>query len=336
MTHEIQKRMEQKINNGALIMGAVLVGGLVEIGRAASERRQATVTGVKSYYEDDGPSFIFLRGCGENHQAQAPLFHDKLGGYGSMHFEYQTQGRHSQEAIDQNIIDACKADGDRDRVLVCTSMGLMNGMRSLMNPRVRDAIGEQRLRAIVSRSGITSKVDLQPSMQRAAEVSSHTPSLPIIGDVWRLHRLRRAHGAIPHSKYTTDEEARLHYESSAAMPFPLVASQHQAIHQSTPWPQGSHLHIAHENPQLRLYQITAERDDVANWQATNKSLEGSFGIPVETIVDERRPNGHADDLEFVEPLEELMMKLSGRHRSVAAVARNLVMYSGGGSHALAS
>lgn len=329
--------MEQKINHGALIMGAVLVGGLVEVARAVAERRQAAVTGVKSYYEDEGPSFLFFRGCGENLQAQAPLLHDKLGGLGSLHFEYQTQGRHSQEAIDQNVIDACKADGDRDRVLVCTSMGLMNAMHSLTNPAVRAAIGENRLQAIVSRSGITSRADLQPSMQRAAEVSSHMPPLPIIGDAWRFHRLRRAHAAIAHSDLTTDDEARQHYESSASLPFPLVASQHQAIHESAPWQPGSLGHITAENPELRLYQITAEHDGVANWRSTNKSLEEAFGLPVETITDERRPHGnHADDIEFIEPLEELMMKLSGRHRQLGASAKRLVMYSGGGSYALAS
>lgn len=337
MTHEIHHSMERKINRGALIMGAVLVGGLVEAGRAITEKQQPNITGVKSYFEDEGPSFIFFRGCGEDYQAQAPLFHDKLGGYGSLHFEYQAQGRHSQKEIDYNVIKACKSDGDRDRVFVCSSMGLMNAMRSLMNPAVREAVGENRLQAIVSRSGITSSADLQPRMQNAASISSRTPALPIIGDAWQFHRLRRAHGELAHSENTTDVEARLHHESSAYMPFRLVASQHRAIHESEAWRAGSHRIVVEENPDLRLYQITAEYDGVADWQATNKSLEQSFGLQVETIPDGRRPHdSHADDLEFIEPLEELMMKLSGRHRSLASAARSLVMYSDGAGLALAS
>ncbi len=337
MTQEIHKSVERKIHHGALIMGAVSVGGLVEVGRAASERRQPVVAGVKSYFEDEGPSYIFFRGCGENHPAQAPLFHDKLGGYGSMHFEYQMQGQHSQDAIDQSIIKACKSDGDRDRVFVCSSMGLMNAMRSLTNPRVREAIGENRLQAVVSRSGITSKVDLQPKMQRAAEIAVQVPGLPIVGSLWRAHRLHQAHREIAHSSRTSQEEVLIHYESSAHMPFSLIASQYREINQSQAWAEGSHIQVAHENPDLRLFQITAEYDDVANWRSTNKSLEQAFGMSVETITDERRPHAsHSDDLEFIEPLEELMMKLSGRSRSVAAAARNLVMYSDGSGSALAS
>jgi hypothetical protein len=337
MAHEIHKSVERIIKPGALLMGAILVGGLVEAGRAISERKQPDIADVKSYYEDEGPSFIFFKGCGENYQAQAPLFHSKLGGYGSMHFEYQIQGRHSQELIDQNVINACKSDGERDRVFVCSSMGLMNAMRSLTNPAVRQAVGENRLQAVVSRSGITSAADLQPEMQRAADISSHTPKLPTIGDLWQIHRLGRAHGNLAHSENTTDIEALLHHESSAYMPFPLVSSQHRAIHESIPWQAGSHQIVTDENPDLQLYQITAEHDGVADWRKTNESLERSFGLPVETIPDGHRPRGsHADDLEFIEPLEELMMKLSGRHRRVAAAARNLVAYSGGRDFALVS
>ena len=330
MTHEIQHNMERKLHRGALLMGAVLVGGLVEAGRTISEKRRPDITDVKSYFEDDGPSFLFFRGCGENYQAQAPLFHRKLSGFGSLHFEYQIQGKHSQALIDQNVIKACKEDGDRDRVLVCSSMGLMNAMRSLRNPAVLDAMGEGRVQAIVSRSGITSRADLQPNMQRAADFSSHTPALSLVGDIWRANRMRRVRSAAIHGPTVTTEEARMHHESSAYMPFPLVSSQHEAIHQSMPWRAGSHRIVTEANPGLRLYQITAEHDNVANWKSTNRSLEDAFEAEVETIIDARRPHGsHADDLEFIEPLEELMMKLSGRQRDILAAAKNLVAYSGG-------
>lgn len=325
MTREIRGPFERISNRSALIMGAALVGGLVEVGRAAIHRNAPNIVGVKSYYEDEGPSFIFVRGCGENYQAQAPLLHKKVGGYGSLHFEYQVDGLHSQKAIDQNIIAACKEDGERDRVLVCTSMGLMNTMRSLKNPAVRDAIGKDKLKAIVSRSGITSKHDLQTSMQQAAHASLFFSGIPVVGNAWRISRLSRADGEIEHSKSATAEEARLHHESSAYMPFHLVASQYRAIHYSAAWEPGSHTEVVEENPDLRLYQLTAEYDGVADWKKTNKSLQGSFELPVETIIDERRHHGsHADDLEFIEPLEELMMKLSGRSRAMAAAARNLV------------
>ena len=336
MTHEIHHRfMEQKIiKRGALIMGAALVGGLVETGRALHERRQPNVADVVSYYEDEGPAFFFFGGCGENNLAQAPLFHRKVGGYGSLHFEYQIQGRYSQELVDQSVIKAAKSEGERDWIFMGSSMGLMKAMRSLMNPAVRESIGEGRLQAVVSRQGITSRENLQPEMQRAAWISSKTPALPIVGDGWELQRLSKAHGEIAHSESTTDEEARIHNESSAYLPFPLVSSQHRAIHRSEPWAKGSHQVIVDENPDLRLFQITPEHDGVANWQSTNESLERAFGLPVETITDERRPRGsHANDLEFIEPLEELMMKLSGRDRHMAAAARNLIMYSSGLAHA---
>lgn len=330
MTHEIHKSVERILKPGALVMGTFLVGGLVEFARTVHEKRQPDIADVISYYEDDGPSFIFLRGCGEHIPAQAPILHRKLGGYGSMHFEYQTQGRHSQKIIDQNIIKACQSDGDRDRVLIGTSMGLMNGMRSLRNPAVREAVGKNRLKAIVSRSGITSRYDLQENMQDAAQGASLVPALPTIGDGWRIQRLQKAKGKIAHSPETTDAEALLHYQSSANMPYPLVASQYRAIHESEAWDEGSHFDVVVENPDMRLFQITAEYDAVANWQVTNTSLERSFGLPVETVPDGRRSHGsHADDFEFIEPLEELMMKLSGRHRSVAQAARNLAAYSGG-------
>lgn len=332
MTHEIHHSfMEQKIiKRGALIMGAALVGGLVETGRALHERRQPNIADVVSYYEDDGPAFFFFGGCGENNLAQAPLFHRKVSGYGSLHFEYQVQGRYSQELVDQEVIETVKSEGDRDWVFMGSSMGLMKAMRSLKNPAVRAAIGENKLQAVVSRQGITSRADLQPDMQRAAWISSKTPALPIVGDGWELQRLSKAHGDIAHSEGTTDEEARLHVESSAYLPFPLVSSQHRAIHQSEPWTNGSHHIVVDENPGLQLFQITPEFDGVADWRSTNKSLERAFGLPVETISDERRPRGsHANDLEFIEPLEELMMKLSGRHRAMTSAARSLVTYSSG-------
>ena len=338
MTHEIHHTLERFIKPGALTMSAFLVGGLVETGRAVYEKRQPNISDVISYYEDDGPSFLFFRGCGENYLAQAPLFHRKLGGYGSMHFEYQIQGRHSQELIDQNIIKVCKMDGDRDRVLIGTSMGLMNLMRSLGNPAVRAAIGKDRLQAIVSLQGITSRENLQQSMQKAAKASSSTPPLPTIGKAWELQRLSKSRGGITHSEGTTDAEAKLHNDSSAYMPFPLVSSQHRAIHRSTPWAESSHQVVVDENPRMHLYQIIPEYDSVANHESTVVSLERSFsGLSVETITDERRGHGdHANDLEFIEPLEELMMKLSGRHRSMAAAARSLALYSNGDGLALAS
>lgn len=331
MTHEIHHTMERKINRGALVMGAVLVGGLVEAGRAIHERRQPNISDVISYYEDEGPSFVFFRGCGENYVAQAPLFHRKLGGYGSMHFEYQIQGRHSQKLIDQNIIKALKSDGDRDRVLIGTSMGLMNLMRSLGNPAVRAAIGRDRLQAIVSLQGITSREDLRPGMQKAASASSNIPSLPTIGDGWKLQRLSKSRGGIAHSEGTTDAEALLHNDSSAYMPFPLVSSQHSEINKSEALLEGSHQIVVDENPRLQLFQIAPEYDAVANGDSTVESLERAFsGLSVTKITDERRGHGdHANDLEYIEPLEELMMKLSGRHRSMTSAARNLVMYSSG-------
>ena len=327
MTHEIITSSVDRISRpAALTMGAFLVGGLVELGRSINEKRQPVVSGVTSYHEDEGPSFLFFRGCGENYQTQAPLFHRKLSGHGSLHFEYQTSGLHIQDDIDQHVIEVCKADGERDRVLVCTSMGLMNAMKSLMNPAVREALGENRLQAVISRSGITSKYDLQPNMQQAAAISSRVPALPTVGDMWQMHRLRRAHRVLSHSERTSDEEALLHHESSAYMPFSLVASQHRQIHESTPFEENSHNIVAKENPDLRLYQITAEYDAVADWQKTNTSLERSFGLPVETIIDERRPHGsHADDLEYIEPLESLVAQLGRRNKCFMAAVANLEM-----------
>lgn len=335
INHEYSSKSSNHLHRGALIMGAALVGGLVEVGRAIHEKHQPTVAGVESYFEDEGPSFIFVRGCGENYQAQAPLFHQKLGGYGSLHFEYQVQGRHSQDIVDQNVIEACKSDGDRDRVLVCSSMGLMNTMRSLTNPAVRHAIGDGRLKAIVSRSGITSREDLQPSMQRAAGVSAHLPSLSVIGAAVRMNRLHQSHQPIAHSDKITAEAALMHHESSAYMPFSsLVSSQHREIYESTRWADGSHRMIVDQNPGVKLYHITADYDHVADRHRTVASLERTFEQQVEVVVDERRPHGsHADDLEYPEPLEEIMMKLTGHQRSIASAARNLVAYNGGYAYA---
>lgn len=331
MTHEIHKSVEYGSRRGALMMGAVLVGGLVELGRAMHEKHQPDVADVIRYHEDEGPSFIFVRGCGENYLAQAPLLHRKLGGYGSMLFEYQIRGRHSQEIIDQNIIKACKSDGDRDRVFMASSMGLMNLMNSLLNPAVRSAIGKDRLQAIVSLQGITSRDDLQPDMQKAAELASQVPRLPIIGDIWRQQRLHVAENNMHHGESTTDTEARVHLESSANMPPGLVFSQYEAIHHSRPFARGSHQVVIDENPSMQLFQITPEHDSVANWESTNRSLERAFeGLSVETITDEQRQDGdHANNVEYPEPLEELMMKLSGRDRSMATAAKNLVAYSSG-------
>lgn len=337
MTHEIHKSVERSSRRGALMMGAVLVGGLVEWGRAAHEKRQPNETGVISYYEDDGPSYTFAGGCSENLRAQAPLFHRKLGGLGSLHFVYQVQGEDSQEEVDWNLIKAFKSDGDRDRVLLGSSQGTMKILRSLANPAVRTAIGKGRLKAFVSLEGITSKHNLQPRMQEAAAVSSALPRLPIIGDAWRLHRLHKANGEIAHSEGTTIEEAHLHHESSAHMPWRLITSQHKAIHESAAWQPGSLQIVSDENPDLHLYQISSEYDAVADWKKTNRSLEEVFGLPVEHISDNRRSHGgHADTLEFIEPLEELMMKISGRHRDMATAAKNLVAYSDGRGFALAS
>ena len=329
MTHEIHHSfMEQKIiKRGALIMGAALVGGLVEGGRVLGERRRSTITGVKSYISDEGPSFLFFRGCGENYAAQAPLHARKLGYYGSLHFEYQTSGRHSQEMIDENIINACKLDGERDRVIVATSMGLMNAMRSLQNPEVREALGDNRLKGIISRSGITSKADLQPKMQQAAHISTQVPHLPIVGDAWRMHRLHKVAHNLTHSDLTTEEEVRLQHESSAYMLPGLVFSQYEEIDESESWQPGSHRMITAENPDLQLHHITAEYDDVADWRKTEQSLESAFELPVQTTVDSRRSRGsHAEDLGFIEPLADTMAMLSGRRYPVLAAVTNLDLY----------
>jgi len=330
MLHEIHQNSEQKLSKSALIAGAFLVGSMVEIGRSTHASRQENVSGLMSYPSDKGPSFIFLRGCGENYAAQAPLHARKLAKYGSLHFEYQTQGKHNQDFIDQNIIDACKIDGDRDRVLIGTSMGLMNAMRSLTNPRVCEAIGENRLRAIISRSGMTSRVDLQPGMRRAAAISARLSRSALVGDLWRMHRLRRASREHEFSEQSSIDEARLHHESSAYMPFQLVTSQHKAIHRSQPWDSESHRHIVEMNPDIELYKITAEYDAVVDWHHATKSLEQSFKRPVEVIIDSRRPAGsHADDLEFPEPLAECMEAYGHANPRATSSSRQLFHYQQG-------
>lgn len=338
MTREIHKSVERSTKRGALMMGAVLVGGLIETARTVHEKRQPDIADVIGYHEDEGPSFVFVRGCGENYLAQAPLLHRKLGGYGSMLFEYQVQGRHSQEIIDQNIIKACKSDGDRDRVFMATSMGLMNLMNSLLNPAVRAAIGRDRLQAIVSLQGITSREDLQPDMQKAAEWAAQSPRLSSIGDVWRLQRLHAAQKNAHHGEHATDAETLIHLESSANMPPRLVFSQYETIHHSRPFADDSHQIVVDENPRMRLVQVVPEYDAVANRESTTTSLERSFtGLSVETITDEHRHHGdHANNIEYSEPLEELMMKFSGRDRSMALAARNLVHYSSGNGVAIAA
>ncbi len=330
MLHEIHQTNERKLSKSAFIAGAFLVSSMVEVGRSTHAIKKKEVSGLMSYPADDGPSFIFLRGCGENYAAQAPLHARKLARYGSLHFEYQTQGRHSQEMIDQHIIDACKIDGNRDRVLVGTSMGLMNGMKSLTNPQVREAIGENRLKAIISRSGMTSQVDLQPGMRRAAAVSAYIPKLALFNDVWRAHRLRRVDSNLRHIDEMTLEEARLHHESSAYMPFQLVSSQHRAIHKSVPWQANSHRGVVEENPDLQLYQITAEEDNVVDWRRSKVSLEQAFGLPVETAIDYRRPScSHADELEYIEPLARYMEHLSDTSSQLAVSAARLFHFRDG-------
>lgn len=327
MSREVHGPVERLSNRSALLMGAVLVGGLVELGRSVHVNIQHDVTGVESFVDDTGPSFIFLRGCGENYLEQAPIYSNRFKQYGSLHFPYQTQGKHSQKIIDEGIIEACVRDGDRDRVFVPTSMGLMNMMNSLVNPDVQEAIGDKRLKGIIIRSGITSKANLQPAMQKAASWSARIPSLALVGDGWHMQRKQKIRKNIPHSPAVLPYEAVKHYESSANMPFPLVRSQHAAIHLSQPWHENSHAAIADEHPEMKMFLITADYDGVADWESTVASTEASFGRSVEVIRDHRRPHGsHADDIEFPEPLDWCMAELSGRHSHMLAAVTNLVTY----------
>lgn len=279
---------------------------------------------VISSSNSDGPSFIFYRGCGEDYRAQAPIFVRKLGALGAMHFPYQVGGVHDQAVVDEGVIEACERDGDRERVLVATSMGQMNMMRSLMNSDVRVALGEGSLRAIFLLSGMSSRADLQPSMQWASGFSAHAIGLPGVGTAWQAYRRFKASGQIPHSDNTTSGETKIHYMSSASMDPKLVGSQHKEIYGSQPWSDGALAHITAQNPGIKLVQITADHDGVVNRHRALISTQRAFHAPVMPRIDTQRFVGsHADDIEFIEPLAEEMAKIRGVSHQLLVSAVNL-------------
>lgn len=265
---------------------------------------------VISYMNDEGPSFVFMRGCGEDYSVQAHIFARKLRALGTLHFPYQTEGEHNQDVIDEGIIAAVGRDNGREHVFVATSMGEMNTLRSFVDYDVRKALGNERILGVISLSGMTSRVDLQPSMQWASGVSGRL--LPYIGPVWQSYRRHKASGELYHGPNSTASEVRRQYMSSASMSPDLVGSQHREIHNSKPMQKGALAGFAIENPRMELVQITAPYDGVVNWQSSRSSTEVIFEREVKIEIDRSRHKGsHADDIGYIGPLARRMASFRG-------------------------
>lgn len=260
---------------------------------------------IITYPNNKGPLFMFMRGCSENYKEMAPLYARELGHLGQLSFEYQLDGFHSQDQINQGVIAMCEGADSRDKVFVSTSMGYMNTVHALRDVRVKSAIGKGSLRGIISLSGIESRMNLQPAMHRAVGLSSHVIDTPVIRAFWQKYRLIKAR---ENADLVGTEEALLHYVSSALLPTGLVASQHKAIAKSKPLSYGELRGVAQMNPDLELHQITAMHDAVSSWTSSRQSMSDGFGgLPVETDIDFGRHEGsHADDLHNVEPLRAKM------------------------------
>lgn len=278
---------------------------------------------VITYRNDEGPSFYFMRGCGEDYTVQAPIYAGKVGSLGTLHFPYQTEGVHSQDYIDSGIIEAASRDDGQDKVFVATSMGLMNTMRSFENPAVLEAIGEDTVVALISLSGMTSKHDLNWKMRAASHVSSRVLGIPFVESAWRQMRVDKAYGRDHRSPNTTENERLAHYLSSALMPGELLASQHEAIARSKRWRFGALGHVAVQQPRMELFQISADFDAVVNRHKSKVSTQDTLALPVETKTEIRFPGSHADDPEFIELLAERMAKIRGVRHQLLVGAVNL-------------
>ena len=316
-------------------MGAVLLGGL-EVKRSVRANRKTISAGVVSYIEEEGPSIIFLRGCSEDYQAQAGIYSEQYKGYGSLHFPWQKAGEHSQAAIDDGIEEACQRDGDRERILVPTSMGQMNMMKSLTSPSVRKALGKGNLIGIISKSPLTSKADLQPEMSKALGIDSRTPRLPLINDGLRLYRkyaVRREIAAMSQPSQAVKKQLK----SSANMSPYLVRSQYAAIADTEPWEPGSHRFVTDENPGVEYFQISADYDHVVDRKLAHEHIEDSFEAPVHEDIDYRRHSGsHADDIRYMEPLTYRLALLSKVKRPLLEAVVNLDEYRQASQFATAS
>ena len=276
---------------------------------------------VITYPNNKGPLFMFMRGCSENYKEMAPLYVRKLGHLGELSFEYQLDGQHSQERINQGIITMCERSSSRDKVFVSTSMGHMDTLHALRDDKVREAIGEGSLIGIISLSGIESKMNLQSAMRQAVGVSSRIINMPAVRPIWQKYRLIKARES---ADIAGTEEALLHYTSSALMPVGLVASQHAAIANSRPFTYGELRDITQLHPDLELHQITAVHDGVASWTSSRQSMSDTFGgWPVETDIDfDRHDGSHADDLHYFGPLMDKMAHFaSATHHLIDNVVR---------------
>ncbi len=260
---------------------------------------------IITYPNNKGPVYMFMRGCSENYKKMAPLYARKLGHFGELCFEYQLDGYHSQDRINQGVVAMCERADSRDKVFVSTSMGYMNTVHSLRDRRVRAAIGKGSLLGIISLSGMESRANLQPAMRRVVGLSSRVIDWPIMRTFWQNYRLTKAEQSAIH---TANDDALLHYRSSALMSPTLVASQHAAIAKSQPFAYGELSEVVRVNPNLELHQITAIHDSVVSWTSSRQSMsDTSGGLPVETDIDfERFDGSHADDLHYIELLAAKM------------------------------
>lgn len=337
MIHEIHHQFERHPKARTLVMGAFLIGG-IEVERSIVASKKTAVAGVESYLEEEGPSIIFYRGCSEDYQdeAQAGIYAKHYQGFGSLHFPWQKSGEHSQKAIDEGVEEACQRDGNRERILVTTSMGQMNMMKSLTNPNVRNALGKGSIIGIVAKSPLTSRADLQPEMAKALNIDAHTPHLPIVGDGLRLVRRFNVEKEILKSRNMSDD-VKKQLRTSANMSPILVRSQYKAIADAEPWEPGSHRFVTDENPDMRLFQITADYDRVVNRKAAHEHMEDSFEAPVHEDIDYHRHWGsHADDIRYMDLLTYRLALLSRVKRPLIESVINLEDYRHSSDFATAS
>lgn len=311
MTNFLSDDVETQRPIRTAAMGAFLSAAASRLVRSTIDSRTSTVAGVNSHVSETGPSYIFVPGCSQDMEYLEPIYERHLGHLGSRHYVFQRSGRYSREATNDAIMQACERDGERDRVLLLTSMGLMEGMQCLARPETRAALGKNCLKAIVAKSGLTSREDLMPQMKKALNISAIVPPLPVVGAMYSKYRMRRLDRDIPHSDSVSDEEAKGHYASSAKMPFRLVSSQHRMIKNTEPLAPGALASVVDENPDIELHQITADYDHVVDRYSVRKHMHEAFGRAVMLTIDFARPYAnHADDVEYIKPVVDIASRYS--------------------------
>jgi len=216
MTNVLKQVIEERPVTTA-VLGAFLAATAAESMRGIISNRRKAETGIVPYPNEQGPTCIFLPGRGQDNRAHAEALAPLLEPYGSLYFPYQCGKGYSTQTTFDQIEEICQTDGQRDRVVVATSMATMEAMKGFVEPRVTRALGEGSVKAFVVLSGITSKIDVQPSFAHLLSVSVHTPSLPLLDDLCHGYSALESHRHPQHSTMIPAESVARSRSASARM-----------------------------------------------------------------------------------------------------------------------